>query len=195
MSKKTFEIAKETQNDLLVQVKDNQKELLTDCKWTTQCTKANATYQTEEKGHGRIEIRETKLYKDTSLICDLTWQGLLAIIIVVHRIRMVYDTKQKEWKSSEETSYYVCNNKKYSVKEFGETIRNHWGIENSNHYVKDVSMREDNSKIRKNAGIMARFRSFVLNILRADNTDNINQALYRNSINSDRLYSYKYIFD
>jgi len=182
-------------NDLLVQVKGNQKELLTDCKLTIQCKKANDIYQTEEKGHGRIEKRETKIYKDTSLISDLIWQGLLVMIIVVNRIRMVYDTRQKEWKTSTETSYYVCNNKKYSAEEFSGIIRNHWSIENSNHYVKDVSMGEDSSKIKKKAGVMARVRSIVLNILRADNTDNINQVLYRNSVNFDRLYQYKFVFD
>ena len=195
MPKKTYEIAKITQNDLLVQVKENQKELLKDCQWTEQCKKADASYETEEKGHGRIEKREIKIYKDTAQISDLTWQHLLAVIIVVNRMRMTWDTKLKEWKTAKETSYYVCNNMNYSAKEFGEIIRNHWGIENSNHWVKDVSMGEDSSKIKKKAGIMARVRSFVLNILRANNSDNINQSLYRNSINIERLNSYKYIFD
>lgn len=195
MPKKTFQIAKETQNDLLVQVKENQKELLADCKFTIQCKKADNVYKTEEKGHGRIEKRETKIYNDTSLICDLAWQSLLSVIIIVHRIRTIYDTKQKEWKTSTETSYYVSNNKNYTAKEFNGVIRNHWGIENCNHYVKDVSMGEDSSKIKKKAGIMARVRSYVLNILRADNADNINQVLYRNSVNFDRLYQYKFVFD
>ena len=178
-----------------MQVKENQKELLADCKLTIQCEKADDVYQTEEKGHGRIEKRETRIYKNTSLICDLTWKSLIAVIIVVYRIRMVYDTKQREWKPSRETSYYVCNNKNYTAEEFNGIIRNHWSIENCNHYVKDVSMSEDSSKIKKNAGIMATVRSFALNILRADCTENIKQTLFRNSINIDRLFSYKFIFD
>ena len=62
----------------------------------------------------------------------------ISVIIVVYRIRMEFDTKRKEWKTSEETSYYICNNKNYTVVQFNDAIRNHWGIENCNHYVKDV---------------------------------------------------------
>ena len=76
MPKKTFEIAKQTHNDLLLQVKENQKELLEDCKSTIQCNKAVDVYQTEEKGHGRIERRETKIYNNALLISDLIWQSL-----------------------------------------------------------------------------------------------------------------------
>ena len=39
------------------------------------------------------------------------------------------------------------------------------GIENRNHDVRDVSCNEDRSRIRDNPGIMARARSFALNII------------------------------
>ena len=51
-------------------------------------------------------------------------------------------------------------------------------------------MGEDSSKIKKKAGIMARIRSFALNILRAGEVVNIKQALYRNAINLDNLFAY-----
>jgi len=39
----------------------------------------------------------------------------------------------------------------------------HWLVENSNHYVRDVTMLEDSSRIRINAHIFAKLRSFALN--------------------------------
>ncbi|MGC8537008.1 MAG: hypothetical protein ACP5QR_16030, partial [Rhizomicrobium sp.] len=44
-------------------------------------------------------------------------------------------------------------------------IRAHWGIENSSHYVRDVTFAEDRSRIRTNPGVIARLRSFAFNIL------------------------------
>jgi len=51
------------------------------------------------------------------------------------------------------------------AEEFRQAIHNHWGIENRNHYVRDVCMGEDRSRIRTNPHIMAKLRSFALNIL------------------------------
>lgn len=54
----------------------------------------------------------------------------------------------------------------------------HWGIENGNHYVRDVTMAEDASRIRINPGIFARFRSFAYNILRFNQHGTIAQDRY-----------------
>jgi len=57
-------------------------------------------------------------------------------------------------------------------------IRKHWGIENKLHYTRDVTLREDASRIRKNPGIFARMRSFAYNILRFNQSDTIAQDRY-----------------
>jgi len=64
-------------------------------------------------------------------------------------------------------------------------VPSHWSIENCNHYVRDVPLEEDKSRIRKNSGIMARIRSFALNILRFKNKKNIQQALYENCLKAN----------
>ena len=107
---------------------------------------------------------------------------------------MKRNPKTDQWETTEETSYYVCSSDKYSVIQLQDAIRNHWTIENSNHYVKDTAFKEDQSKIKKRADLMARIRSFALNILRGANVENISQMLYRNSLNFDRLYGYKHVF-
>ena len=50
-----------------------------------------------------------------------------------------------------------------------------WGIENTSHYSRDVTFREDASRIRKNPGVFARLRSLAYNILRPNQTDTIPQ--------------------
>ena len=57
-------------------------------------------------------------------------------------------------------------------------IRKHWGIENKLHYTRDVTLREDASRIRRNPGIFARLRSFAYNILRFNQSDTIAQDRY-----------------
>jgi hypothetical protein len=43
------------------------------------------------------------------------------------------------------------------------------------HYTRDVTLREDASRIRRNPGIFARLRSFAYNILRFNQSDTIAQ--------------------
>ncbi len=51
---------------------------------------------------------------------------------------------------------------------------------------------EDACRIRKNPGILARIRSFSLNIMRANNEENIADALWRNALSLDRVMEYRY---
>ena len=73
--------------------------------------------------------------------------------------------------------------------------RKHWGIENSNHYVRDVTLQEDKSRIRKNPLNMAILRSFALNVLRHNGAKSIQNERYRCSINSAAIRKYKGIWD
>ena len=58
------------------------------------------------------------------------------------------------------------------------------------HYVRDQGFREDDSRIRRKPGMVARLRSFALNILRANGIGNVSQALYRNALSLDHLLAY-----
>jgi len=57
--------------------------------------------------------------------------------------------------------------------------RNHWGIENKLHYVRDVTFDEDRSRVRKNAGphVMASLRNLAISLLRMAGADNIAEAV------------------
>jgi len=55
------------------------------------------------------------------------------------------------------------------------------------HYVRDVTLGEDASRIRTRPGVMARICSVALNILRANGVQNISLALYANAVSFDQL--------
>jgi hypothetical protein len=118
-----------------------------------------------EKSHGRIEQRSAKVYDTTKWIEDEEWKKLIGSIGVVERHREVYDSEIKQRKKSDETAYYFYTSS-ITAEQLLKLSRKHWKIENTNHYVRDVSLLEDKSKIGKNPGIMAQIKSFALNILR-----------------------------
>jgi len=76
------------------------------------------------------------------------------------------------------------------AKQAHQIIINHWGIENKNHYVRDVSLQEDASRIRVNAYNLSVLRSLALNILRKNGVSNIKGELYENSIHWTRVFNY-----
>jgi predicted transposase YbfD/YdcC len=67
--------------------------------------------------------------------------------------------------------------------------RGHWGIENRSHYVRDVTMGEDGSRIRTGSAprVLAAFRNAAIGWLRLQGADNIAEALRRNAAQVPRL--------
>ena len=78
---------------------------------------------------------------------------------------------------------HLCLLRHASAETFASAIRNHWAIENRNHWVRDVTLAEDASRIRINPGVMARLRSHALNIARANGVANVAKALWSAAIN------------
>lgn len=81
---------------------------------------------------------------------------------------------------SEETAYFISSlPPKTPASVFGQGIRDHWAIENSLHYVKDVTFKEDASRIRiKNAPQnTSLLKNVVINIFRKNNFTNMAQAI------------------
>ncbi|HEY5461725.1 MAG TPA: hypothetical protein VIJ95_00585 [Hanamia sp.] len=71
-----------------------------------------------------------------------------------------------------EIAFYLSN-RLINADEAHQAVINHWGIENRNHYVRDVSLQEDNSRIRKNAFNISVLRSLAINIFRKNSISNI----------------------
>lgn len=194
MSKKTLETAKEKGNDVIVQVKENQPNLLKDCIEIAETMPAGDEYrEPPEKARNRIESRHVEIFEKPILSDPDKWE-LVEAVVKVERTRMVFDTTSKCWKDTGETSYYISTTG-VSAEKCCHAIRNHWGIENRNHYVKDVSMKEDKSRIRVHPNIFAKLRSFALNILRRNNVGNIQLELFSNCMNLDNILSYRGIME
>jgi predicted transposase YbfD/YdcC len=185
----TLRVAKKTGNDVVVQVKGNQKTLLNDCKTIAETTTPDEVYQEPmTKTRNRIESRKVEIFIEPTLTNSQKWD-LVKVVVKVERYRQVFDTKTKTWKNSDETSFYISTIA-LSAQEFCQAIRNHWGIENRNHNVRDVTMGEDKSRIRVNPNIFAKLRSFSLNILRKNDVENVSLELFDNCMDLDRVLNY-----
>lgn len=185
----TLEVAKETGNDVIVQVKGNQKTLLQDCQTIAATLTPHEIYhEPAAKLHNRIESRSVAVFTQP-VFQDANKWNLVDAVIRVERKRWSFDTKMASWKPSHETSYYIATTI-LSAQNFCQAIRGHWGIENGDHYVRDVTLLEDASRIRINPHIFAKLRSFALNILRANHLKNVSLELFENCMNINRIFAY-----
>lgn len=99
-------------------------------------------YITEEKGHGRHEIRShIQMPVPESLPGRQRWKGLKSIGVVT-------SVCTRDGKETDETRYYISS-LPVGVKQFARAVRSHWGIENSCHWCLDMTYREDESRIRE----------------------------------------------
>ena len=190
MSKKTFDIANGNSKKLIIQLKDNQKGLLRNCKDVIRFCPANDAYEkTGEKNRNRIEDRTVKVfYQQSGFIEDKFWAENIKTVILVERKSQIYSTKKKRYKNRQEQALYLSN-QIVDAKNAYRYIRNHWFIENTDHHVRDETLREDYSRVKlKNMSVL---RSFALNVLRRNKIDNINDQLYQNSLQYYRIYGYQ----
>ncbi len=173
-------------NALLVRVKDNQPTLLAALAGLCTAGRPFDSHETvDRRRHGRQEHRHVEVF-DTAGLLDAPWQALVSCVARVSRLTYVKDTRSGLWATREEVGYYPCQ-AHHGAKLLGCAIRAHWGIENRAHYVRDVTLGEDASRIRTRPGMMARIRSVALNVLRANGVQNISLALYANAVSFEQL--------
>lgn len=193
MPKKTLKIVKNTKNEAVVQVKANQKTLLENCK-KVACNEIALSVSTSRAKRGnRVEKRITKVFDPFYQFNDTVkkeWEKYVVAVIKVERIKKEFNTKTKQWKNFREESYYVSTIL-LPARIFAKAIRGHWWIENKNHYVRDVAMNEDKSRIRINPDRFSTMRSFALNILRANGVKNVKRTLFENSLDINKLFQYR----
>jgi len=118
-------------------------------------------FKEENKGHGRKEIRKVFVTDKIDFLPQKKeWKNLKSIICISSE-RIVNNKK------STENRYYITSLSPLAQK-LGKIIRNHWSIENSLHWVLDVSFGEDQSRIRKGNGPenMAILRHCAINMIR-----------------------------
>jgi predicted transposase YbfD/YdcC len=136
--------------------------------------------QTQNKGHGRLELRSIRVSSELKGYSD--WPGLEQVF-EIHR----------RWQSKGQWHEDV----RYGVTSLPATIaipehllklkRGHWTIENRLHYVKDVTMREDQSTVHADDGpkIMAALRNTAVSLLRRAGFSTIAARMRHNSIHPE----------
>jgi len=99
---------------------------------------------TNEKGHGREETRTyLQMPAPKSLPGFELWKGL-------QTIGMVILCSIRDGKETIEIRYYISS-LAMGVDQFARAVRSHWGVENSCHWVLDMTYREDESRMREKA--------------------------------------------
>ena len=119
---------------------------------------------TRDKAHGRCEDRYYYQSPVPETLGELApdWKELGSVGQVVA-------ITQRDGKETSEVRFYI-GSLKPSVKRFAEAVRGHWGVENSLHWVLDVTFDEDRSRIRKDYGPdnFALLRRFAVSLIKQD---------------------------
>jgi predicted transposase YbfD/YdcC len=157
--------------DYVLPVKENQPRLLealqglfddpAEMRWV-KCD----YHRTENRGHGRVEIRECWSTSDREYLNYIAtlaeWRGLQSIAMI-----------QSERQLGDQTTVsrrYFISSLKGDAELLLQAVRGHWGIENKVHWVLDIAFREDDCRIRKVNGAenFAVLRHIALNLLRRE---------------------------
>ena len=94
------------------------------------------------EGHGRTEARRCWATSDLGWLEGREqWEGLRSVVMIEAE-RFIGDSL------SVETRYYLSS-LPCDAKLLSDAVRSHWGVENSLHWVLDVTSGEDRSRIRK----------------------------------------------
>ena len=122
-------------------------------------------HQKTEKNRGRKEFRQVTVQpcpEDSPVFGE--WAGIATI-------GMIYRSREVNGKHEEATESFISS-LPCKVRNIASRIRQHWGIENQQHYLLDVTFAEDASRIRNGNSpeISSVFRRLALNILQRDTT-------------------------
>ncbi len=135
------------------------------------------TQTLDRKTRNRRETRTISVFDAAPAVAKTEWQPHVAAIIQVERCVNSFKPATGLWATSTETALYLST-RPITADLAAKAVRGHWGVENHLHYTRDVTLREDASRIRSNPGIFARLRSFAYTLLRFNQSDTIPQDRY-----------------
>ena len=159
----------------LFTVKDNQPPLrraLAALPWTAAPTDTDPG---SDRSHGRLESR-------TATVLDLDSQPQRQLFPGAQRAMKIVRrrTDATTGATSTETVYAITSlgHRYADAALLARWLRSHWLIENSVHWVRDVTLGEDHSSVRTGAGpqVMAALRNTAINISRLAGHTNIAAA-------------------
>lgn len=167
----------------LMVVKDNQPATaarLTGLPWAHAPVVAHDG--DDKPAHGRIEHRSLQILTAPTQIGFPYARQAIRVV----RERAVVATGE----CSREVVYAICTAPFELAKphQIAAWLRQHWGIENSVHYVRDVTYDEDRSTVRSGTTpqVMATLRNTAMNLHRLDGATNIAEACRRTAFSPTR---------
>lgn len=156
--------------DYLLAVKANQAGLMGEIErfFDDPAQGGIVTTAAAGKGHGRVEERKV------GVSTRVDWLDGGRRFPGEHRfpaLATIARVASRTWEKGKQTSavrYYVAS-RAMAPEALAEAVRSHWAIENSLHWVLDVTFAEDRARSRTGHGPanMAAIRHFAFNILKA----------------------------
>lgn len=144
-------------------------------------------YKTVEKDHGRIEHRAI------SVVELKPGQSTFPFSNQAFKVERIF-TDFNDKTISSETIFGITSLRPNEAgpQRLLEYNRGHWCIENKVHYVRDVTMFEDSSRVRKGSGprMLAILKNIALNILRSNGVKNISSAIQNFAFNKKDLFCF-----
>lgn len=134
--------------DYILALKGNQGTLREDVELFAGEQKARgfaeariSAHETVDADHGRVETRRYTVFHDLGwLQARHAWPGLKGVIMV----------ESERWiagKTERETRFYITSTT-LEARLCGPMVRDHWAVENSLHWVMDMTFRDDECRIR-----------------------------------------------
>jgi len=176
--KKTLALIIDGGNDYIVTIKKNQSSLFKTAQELVKSTNASDKIQASEQLHGRTTTRSTTIYPIPAQLLPL-WAGAKYIIAIVRTGRRWQGKKSRRRLVDFNESHYYLSSLDWSARQFSDAIRGHWLIENQLHWVKDVTLNEDNC-IHRGGNAPANWamvRQFLVSLARMSGTNTLPQAL------------------
>lgn len=159
--------------DYLIALKANRPATLKDVEAYFADPKAEIaeTFETTDADHGRIETRRHAVVHDVGWLFppDDPDRPPMPRFATIARVGA---RVERDGKISRSRRYYPSS-ARLSAETFAKTVRAHWRIENSLHWVLDVAFDEDRARNRKDHGAenLAIIRKLALNVLKRARPD------------------------
>lgn len=176
--------------DYVLALKANQPSLYEDVQWLFEQAQAHEFrdvvhdfHQTINHGHGRVEIRRCwTLTQLDYLVQKPDWRGLQSVA-------MIQSQRRINGRVEQETRYYISSLPGEAA-QIAQAVRSHWTIENSLHWVLDVSFDEDACRIRQDQAPQnfSLLRRLALNLLVQDQSTKLGIKAKRKKAGWDDAY-------